>query len=74
MQRRVARLEKRNRPLAAVLRILSAHLRIDEPDLSRVWIEATDKTRLLRAMARTRFVLGRRRVVANRSRECADCA
>jgi hypothetical protein len=61
---RIARLEKRCRRLVAVLRILFALLRILEPDLSLLRVPAPDKARLLRAIERTRSVLGLRRVLA----------
>jgi len=64
LRARVARLRKRNQRLTAVLRILFALLRILEPDLSRLRVPAPDKARLLRAIERTRSVVGLRRVLA----------
>jgi predicted RNase H-like nuclease (RuvC/YqgF family) len=64
LRAQVMRLKKRNRRLAAVLRLLFALLRILEPDLSRFRISAPDKTRLLRAIERTRRVRGLRRILA----------
>ena len=58
LRRRVARLEKRNQRLTAVLRVLFALLRTFAPDLSRLRVPALDKARLLRAIERTRSVLG----------------
>ena len=61
---RVARLEKRNQLLRAVLRILIAFLRVLKPDLSRLRVPAPEKARLLREVHRTQGVLGLRRVLA----------
>jgi transposase InsO family protein len=64
LQVRVARLERRMRRLLAFLRILLALLRIVKPDLRYVRVpQATDKARLLRAIERSRDVLGLRRVL-----------
>ncbi|MCG3133002.1 MAG: hypothetical protein HMLKMBBP_00088 [Planctomycetes bacterium] len=61
---RVAHLEKRVRRMAAFLRILLVILRIVQPDLRRLRIpRAEDKARLLRAVERSRDVLGLRRVL-----------
>ena len=64
LRTRVARLEKRNELSRAVLRILFALLRILKPDLTRLRVPAPEKARLLRAIDRTRGVLGLRRVLA----------
>ena len=64
LRTRVARLEKRNELLRAVLRILFALLRILKPDLSRLRVPAPEKARLLRVIHRTQGVLGLRRVLA----------
>jgi putative transposase len=61
---RVTRLERRCQRLAAVLRVLFALLRTLKPDLSRLRVAELDKTRLLRAVDRTRDVLGLRRVLS----------
>ncbi len=60
----VARLEKRNQRLTAVMRVLFVLLRTVAPDLLRLRIPALDKERLLRAIERTRSVLGLQRVLA----------
>jgi putative transposase len=61
---RVARLEKRVHRLAAMLRILFALVRILQPDLTRLRVpNGSDKRRLLRAIDRSRGVLGLRRVL-----------
>ena len=64
LRARVAQLKRRNQRLAAVLRILFVLLRIVAPDLSRLRVLAPEKARLLRAIARTRRVLGLRRILA----------
>jgi len=64
LRARVARLERRNEILRAVLRILFALLRILKPDLTRLRVPAPEKARLLRAVHRTQGVLGLRRVLA----------
>jgi transposase InsO family protein len=63
LRARLARLEKRYRRLAAVLRVLFALLRILNPDLTRLRVPAPEKARLLRAIERTRSVLGLRRIL-----------
>ena len=63
LRARVARLEKRNALMRAVLRILFALLRILKPDLSRLRVPAPEKARLLRAIHRTQGVLGLRRIL-----------
>jgi hypothetical protein len=50
--------------LKAVLRVLFVLFRILKPDLSRLRLPAPEKERLLRAVDRTRGVLGLRRVLA----------
>jgi len=61
---RVARLEKRVRRLGAMVRILLALVRILQPDLKRLRVpNGSDKRRLLRALDRSRGVLGLRRVL-----------
>lgn len=64
LRTRVARLEKRNEALRAVLRILVPLLRILKPHLSRLRVPAPEKARLLCAIHRAQGVLGLRRVVA----------
>jgi putative transposase len=63
LRRRVARLEKRVKRLAAVLRLLFVLFRVIAPDLSRVRFVGLDKARLLRAIDRTRDVIGLRRIL-----------
>jgi putative transposase len=63
LRARVARLEKRVELLRAVLRILFALLKVLKPDLSRFRIPAPEKARMLRAIHRTRGVLGLHRVL-----------
>ena len=63
-QRKVARIEKRCRRLAGVLRLLFVLLRVLKPDLSRLRFSGADKARLLRAVDRTRGTLGLRRALA----------
>jgi hypothetical protein len=64
LQVRVARLERRMRRLMSFLRILLALLRIVKPDLAYLRVpQAADKARLLRAVDRSRDVLGLRRVL-----------
>lgn len=61
---RVARLEKRISRLAAFLRILLALLRITQPSLERLRVpHASDKSRLLRAIDRSRGILHLRRIL-----------
>jgi hypothetical protein len=61
---RVARLERRVRRLAAMLRVVFALVRILQPDLRRLRVpDGADKHRLLRAIERSRRVLGLRRVL-----------
>jgi len=61
---RVARLERRVRRLAAMLRVVFALVRILQPDLTRLRIPAgAEKHRLLRAIERSRRVLGLQRVL-----------
>ncbi|MSR47426.1 MAG: DDE domain-containing protein [Planctomycetes bacterium] len=64
LRRSVARLKKRNQLLTAVLRALFILLRTLAPDLSRLRVPTLDKARLLRAIERTRSVLGLQRVLA----------
>jgi transposase InsO family protein len=64
LRRRVAGLERRCRQLLAVLRLLFALLRVLKPDLARRRVAEPDKARLLRAVDRTRGVLGLRRVLS----------
>src|SRR5262245_17473041 len=64
LRARVARLEGPNRRLLAVLRVLFALLRTLAPDLSHLRVAASDKARLLRAIERTRRVLGLRRTLS----------
>lgn len=64
LRRSLARLENRNQRLTAVLRVLFVLLRTLAPDLSRLRVPALDKARLLRAIERTRSVLGLQRVLA----------
>lgn len=63
LHRRIARLERRVEILTALLRLLLVLLRVAKPDLSRVRFAGRDKARLLRAVARTRGVLGLRRAL-----------
>ena len=63
--RRVARLERRCRRLVAILHVVFALLRAVKADLSRLRVAALDKARLLRAVDRTRGVLGLRRVFSS---------
>jgi putative transposase len=61
---RVARLEKRLARLKAVLRLFFAVCRLLQPDLTRLRVpNGCDKARLLRAIDRSRRVLGLRRVL-----------
>ena len=61
---RVARLEQRVRRLGAMVRILFALFRILQPDLTRLRVpNGSDKRRLMRAIDRSRSVLGLRRVL-----------
>jgi hypothetical protein len=60
---RLARLQGQLRRARAMLRILFALFRILQPDLSRLRIpNGADKARLLRAIDRSRSVLGLRRI------------
>lgn len=61
---RVARLERRCRRLVAILHVVIALLRALKLDLSRLRVAAPDKARLLRAVERTRSVLGLRRILS----------
>ena len=63
LRTRVVRLELRCRRLRAVLRLVFALLRALKADLSRARVEEAEKARLLRAVDRTRGVLGMRRVL-----------
>jgi len=63
LRARVARLERRNELLRSVLRILFALLKVLKPDLSHLRVPAPDKARLLRAIDRTRGVIGLERVL-----------
>ena len=60
----LARTERRCQRLSAVLRVLFSLLRTLKPDLSRLRVAELDKPRLLRAVDRTRDVLGLRRVLS----------
>ena len=61
---RIAKLEKRVERLSAVLRIFFALFRLLQPNLQRLRIpHASDKARLLRAIDRSRHVLGLRRIL-----------
>lgn len=64
LRRRIERLEGRLARLRAVLRVLFVLFRILKPDLARLRVPAAEKLRLLRAVDRTRDVLGLRRVLA----------
>jgi len=60
---RIAKLEKRVDRLSAVLRIFLALFRLIQPDLKHLRVpHASDKARLLRAIDRSRHVLGLRRI------------
>jgi transposase InsO family protein len=61
LHRRLAKLERRCKRLAAMLRLFVVLFRVVKPDLSRVRFVGLDKARLLRAVERTRSVLGLRR-------------
>ena len=61
---RIARLERRVEVLTALLRLLLVLFRVAKPDLSRVRFAGRDKARLLRAVTRTRGVLGLRRALS----------
>lgn len=64
LRSRVARLEQRLCRQTAVLRVFVAVLRLLRPDLSRLRVpNACDKSRLLRAIDRSRGVLGQRRLL-----------
>jgi putative transposase len=64
LRARVARLERRVRRLSAMLRVVFALMRILQPDITRLRVpDGTDKHRLLRAIERSRRVLGLRRVL-----------
>jgi putative transposase len=64
LQRRVARLETRCRRLTAVLRVLFVLLKVVKADLGHVRFADADKARILRAIDRTRGVLGLRRILS----------
>lgn len=64
LRRRVARLERRCRRLVTILHVVFALLRALKADLARVRVAAPDKARLLRAVERTRSVLGLRRILS----------
>ena len=63
MNVRIARLERRVRLLAAALRVALILLRIPEPSFSSIRVSDGDKRRLLRAIDRSRCVLGLRRIL-----------
>lgn len=63
LRRRVARIERRCRRLVAILHVVFALLRAVKADLSRLRVAALDQARLLRAVERTRSVLGLRRIL-----------
>jgi hypothetical protein len=63
MRRRVALLERHKRRLRRALRVLFVLHRVLKPDLARLRIPADEKQRLLRAIDRTRSVLGLQRVL-----------
>ena len=60
---RIQVFEQRIRRLRAVLRVLFVLFRILTPDLSHLRVPAAEKSRLLRAVERTRDVLGLRRIL-----------
>jgi transposase-like protein len=62
--RQNAVLKKQVGRLRAVLRVLFVLFRVLKPDLARLRIPASDKERLMRAVDRTRGVLGLRRVLS----------
>lgn len=64
LQRQNAVLRARIARLQAVLRVLFVLFRVVHPDLSRLRVPASHKEQLLRAVERTRGVLGLRRVLA----------
>ena len=64
LHRSLARLERRLKRLTAVLRLLLVLLRVLKPDLSHARFVGPDKARLLRAVHRTRGVLGLRRALS----------
>jgi hypothetical protein len=64
LHRRLAKLERRCQRLAAMLRLFVVLFRVLKPDLSRVRFVGHDKARLLRAVERSRGVLGLRRGVS----------
>lgn len=64
LHRRLARLERRCRRLAAMLRLFVILFRVLKPDLSHVRFVGLDKARLLRAVGRTRGVLGLTRALS----------
>ena len=64
LRRQVAVLQQRNKQLWAVLRVVFVLFHIVKPDIARLRIPAAQKARLLRAVERTREVLGLRRVLA----------
>jgi transposase InsO family protein len=57
LHRRLARLERRCKRLAAILRLFVVLFRVLKPDLSHVRFVGLDKARLLRAVDRSRGVL-----------------
>ena len=63
LRHRNARLERRVRLLWAMLRVVIVLLRILEPSLSRIRVASSDKRRLLRAIDRSRGVLGLRKIL-----------
>ena len=64
LHRSLARLDRRCQRLTAVLRLLLVLLRVLKPDLSHARFVGPDKARLLRAVHRTRGVLGLRRALS----------
>ena len=67
LHRRLARLERRCRLLQAVVRLIVVLVRVLKPDLAHVRFAGSDKHRLLRAVGRTRGVLGLRRAPVDSS-------
>jgi len=63
MRARIARLERRSRLLAAALRVALVVLRMLEPGFSSIRVSDGDKRRFLRAIDRSRGVLGLRRIL-----------
>jgi hypothetical protein len=64
LHRRLARLERRCQRLSAILRLFVVLFRVLRPDLSHVRFVGLDKARLLRAVHRSRGVLGLRRALS----------